>query len=724
MLKIKYEVLCKLFFLVISPFSFVFSLFLILRLAYCTTCYSFVAVSICTSHVRLIIIAVLNWNVSIAYPWWFVLLCIIIGAAYASLLYYNSKYRERFGDHKWVLIVLPCLRFLLGSILAFLMLGPVLKYSGFITQKPIISLVVDDSKSMSNGLSATSLSQSVTELQANLSEKYDVNVVAFSNVPAFASADKLSAKGTETDISMALRYATEQQVNQNLGAVVLITDGIYNAGSNPGFVIENYKVPIYTVGTGDSMVYADLSVHNVSHNSLAYLGNEFPMRIEVKASKLVGKQANLQVLHNGVSIVQKSIAINKESFFMETDVVAKAKTLGHNKIEVRLTTFDNEKNKQNNAYTFYVDVIDGKKKVELWAEAPHPDLGMLRAAINAHENYEASIVLGLFAVSPDCDLVILHNWFASPAQLNLYEKLKSSGVPMLLIIGDNFNSRIFNNGSQDIKFSVSGRGVIPALPSLNPAFEYFELDPFLASSIKKWPPLIVPFGKFTGYVPSDVLLFQQIGSVSTQEPLLLLNNHNNSRLGILAGTGLWQWRLIDFEKNGNTDGVNSLITKMVQYLAVKEEKKLLKVYPNAKQYGIGDNVSLIGELYNQSLDALSGQEINVNLKNADGKVYKHTMTASGSQYRLVLPNLAAGAYQFEAKATIGGLSLTDKGYFTVVGQQKELANLTADFNLLRQLASSTNGEFVPYTAMQSLGQSLLANENLKYVIAKRISLKI
>ena len=672
----------------------------------------------------LIIIALLNWNISIAYPWWFVLLCLLVGAAYAAILYYKSKDSERFVEYKWVQILLPILRFLLGSLLAFLLLGPMLKYAGFITQKPIIAVVVDDSKSMiQSGETLETISKQVADLQTKLSEKYQVDLISYSNVPQFTTVDKFTATGSETNISQALRYANEQYVNQNLGGVVLLTDGIYNGGSNPSFVAENYKVPIYTIGVGDTTVYADIGVNNVSHNSLAYLGNEFPLRIEVKATKLAGKQANMQVLLNGSTILQKSICIDKENFFYEADVVAKAQKLGQNKVEVRLTNFDNEKNKGNNAYTLYVDVIDGKKKVAIWAEAPHPDLGMLSAAVNTNENYEAAISLKSYEVSSDIDLVILHNWFATQAQLNLYEKLKSSGIPVLLIVGDDFNSRIFNSASQDIKFSASGRGTNAALPLVNGRFEYFELEADLAQNIKKWPPLKAAFGKYKGYQPSDILLYQQIGSVTTQEPLILLNASNKSRLGIVAGTGLWQWRLVDFEKNETHEGVNSLVTKMVQYLAVKEDKKLLKVYPSAKQYGVGEDVTLLGELYNQSLDPISGQEININLKDADGKVYKHTMSASVSQYRLVLQNLEAGAYLYEAKATVGGVSLVDKGYFTIVGQQKELVNLTADFNMLRGLSSATGGQFVSLTGAEVLGNNLLENESLKSVIAEENKLE-
>ncbi len=666
----------------------------------------------------------MNWNISISYPWGVVVFCLVVGVVYAGVLYYKSKNSDRFAEYKWVQIVLPVLRFSLASLLAFLLLGPVLRYAGFETQKPIIAILVDDSKSIVQNDSATEqIPASLRVLQTELGQKYEVNTISYSDVARFAPLDKLSYTGSESNLNQALRYVNEQYVNQNLGGVVLLGDGIYNAGSNPSFIADNYKVPIYTVGIGDTMVYADLSVNNVSHNSLAYLGNAFPFRIELKANKLQGNQVNMQVLLNGNMLTQKSISISKESYYQEIDVVAKAGKIGQNKVEIRLTTFDNENNKANNAYTFYVDVIDGKKKVGIWAASPHPDLGMLRTTINTNENYEAIISLGSYEVSNEFDLVVLHNWFTSQAELVLYEKLRSSGVPVLLIAGDGFNGRIFSAGSQDIKYIARGRGTNAALPLVNGNFEYFDLASDVTSSIKKWPPLRASFGKYTGYQSSDVLFYQQIGAVPTQEPLALLSSGGKVRFGLLAGSGLWQWRLAEFEQNESHENVNDLISKMVQYLAVKEDKKLLNVYPSAKQYGVGERVTVLGELYNQSLEALGGQEINVSLKDAAGKVYKHTMTATGSQYRLVLQNLAAGAYQYTANATVGGVKLKDNGYFTVLGQQKELVNLTADFKLLRGLSKTTGGKFVPFSEMAKLGKDLIENKALKSVITEENKLE-
>ena len=77
-------------------------------------------------------------------------------------------------------ILLPVLRFCLVSILAILLLGPVLKYAGFVTQKPIIAVLVDDSKSIvQNEITGEQIATSLSALQGELAQKYEVNIISY-----------------------------------------------------------------------------------------------------------------------------------------------------------------------------------------------------------------------------------------------------------------------------------------------------------------------------------------------------------------------------------------------------------------------------------------------------------------------------------------------------------------------------------------------------------------
>ena len=135
----------------------------------------------------------MNWEVFISYPWWFVLLCLLAGAVYACILYFRSKDSALFQDYPAAKYVLPTARFILASLLCFLLLGPVLKYIDFVTQKPIVALLVDDSKSMENGgASAEDVRQAAFQLSEKMGSKYDVQTIRFSNVAQFTQASELS----------------------------------------------------------------------------------------------------------------------------------------------------------------------------------------------------------------------------------------------------------------------------------------------------------------------------------------------------------------------------------------------------------------------------------------------------------------------------------------------------------------------------------------------------
>ena len=238
--------------------------------------------------------------------------------------------------------------------------------------------------------------------------------------------------------------------------------------------------------------------------------------------------------------------------------------------------------------------------------------------------------------------------------LKVFEKLKSLGTPCLIVFGKDFNHRLFNLASLNVNFNRVGSGKNAALPMVNGGFEYFELDDNQRSIVNKWPPLSTPFGKIKGFKNTDMVLMQKIGAIATEEPLLAVTSENNYRFGVLAGTGIWQWRLADFEKNNNHQTSEMLVNKVVQYLSVKQEKKLLKVNQLPQCFNLGDEVKLIGELYNQSLEPITNQEINVELIHPDNSKTKHNMAAEGLGYKLSLKNYAEGSYTFRATSTVGG----------------------------------------------------------------------
>ncbi|MBR9918569.1 hypothetical protein GYB29_13045 [bacterium] len=664
-------------------------------------------------------------NITTEYPIWFVFFCRICGAVYAALLYFREKDKGLYDEFPWVKYLLPVIRGTAVSFIAFFLLGPLLSSFDYFKEKPILMVAYDHSGSINSWDSSFDqrFKAMAEKLDEELGDKFQLDYVQFGeDVETGKNWD--AEPQASSNLSSVLNYSSRAYENQNYAASILLTDAIYNAGSDPLFAADAAISPVYAVGLGDTTIRTDIRFNNVLHNSIAYLGNEFPVRAEIKATKLQGKQATLSVYNNGARVSTESIVIDNNEYYAEKDFRLKATALGAMKVELQLTVFEGELNTINNRAQFYVDVVDSRKKVEIWAKAPHPDIGALRTLIDKNENYQCQLRIGSSAqeVSDDLDLVVLHNWFEDGNDLQLFEALKSKGIGVWLVIGNRFNPSLFNQGSQDLKFNRLGRGDNAAQALTNSAFEYFDTDESLSENVQSWSPLRVPFGKFSGYKKTDVVLYQKIGAVKTDEPLLLVQQNQNHRFACLSGTGFWQWKLLDFEANNNHELSSELVQHIIQYVSVKDNKKRLKVYPREKNYSVSDAVILAGELYNQSLQAVANAEINVTILSEDGTETKRLMDPVDDQYRLRLQNLPAGSYTFTARTSVGGQELLDKGYFTIQEQQIEQTDLTANHQLLRGIAQKTGGLFFNLDQWDELLNTLKNEETMVAQISEERSL--
>ena len=83
---------------------------------------------------------------SFQYPAWYIIFCALLGAVYAGVLYYKDK---SFKEQSPILTrALGALRWLSSTILAILLLSPVIKTTITDVKKPVVILAQDVSESI------------------------------------------------------------------------------------------------------------------------------------------------------------------------------------------------------------------------------------------------------------------------------------------------------------------------------------------------------------------------------------------------------------------------------------------------------------------------------------------------------------------------------------------------------------------------------------------------
>ena len=355
----------------------------------------------------------------IDYPWYFVILCLALGGVYSAILYWRSG-----GDMpkklKWGLAVL---RWIVVSAIAFLLLAPLVKRMVNEEEKPIVLVVQDSSQSIGmtkdSSYYAGEYAEAMQKMMERLSEDYQVEAFTYGN--------------QVTDMSEVMERLKEQYMNRNVGAMILSGDGIYNVGGNPATIVKELTCPIYTIAMGDTTPRCDATISNVRFNRIAYMGNQFPIEITVRASQLNGEKKRLTVSHEGKQLWAKDIQYEGSEYSTTETVMIDAEEPGIQQYVVKIAASDKEESVKNNVRRFAVEVIDGHQKIAIIAASPHPDVSALKQAIESNQNYEVTTMLAkdFKGDLKDYSLVIMHQLPSRMGQ----QVAVGNEVPTMYVIG-------------------------------------------------------------------------------------------------------------------------------------------------------------------------------------------------------------------------------------------------------------------------------------------------
>jgi len=642
--------------------------------------------------------------------------CLLVGCLYAWLLYATDK-KLSVGLKRGLF----ALRTFVVALILWLIFAPLVKQVAYVPEKPIIVLAQDNSISV-KAVKPANFNQQQYEanmqaLARQLSAKYDVKTYSFSDT--VQTGLDFTAKGKLSNATALVHQINDELLNRNVGAVIIASDGIFNRGGNPLYELNKIKAPIYTIALGDTIPKRDVLIANINYNNLVYLDNEFTLEIQVQAFESNGETTLLTVLENGKKVKEQPIKIANNSFVKEVQVKLKANKIGVQKYTVSLSQVKNEITTKNNTQTIFVEVIDGRQKVLIASEAPHPDIAAFKQTIANNKHYEVTVAIGdeLEAIDPkQYSLAILYQLPGTGnSALPLLNKLNESQIALWYVIGAQSNLTALNQLQKAITFGRTNGALKEILPYQDDNFTAYQIAPELLKQIANYAPLQVPFASLSVNGNYQALLKQKIGKVNTQSPLLFFTVVNNKKIGFLVGEGIWKWKLEEAKSEQSYPLVNELIAKTVQYLAVKDDKRKFKVYSSKSTYEENENVILNATLYNDAFEAVNGPEVKVIIKNDVGKQYNYTFSANGLAYRLDAGTLPQGNYTYEAAVNLGNQKYTAKGAFYINALIAEYQQTTANHQLLNTMAAQSNGKMIMPANVLSIADELEKSGKVKTI---------
>lgn len=617
--------------------------------------------------------------------------------------FYYRKQRNIESASTFLRGSLISLRGLSLFILGLLLWGILIESNETKLEKPVFIMLVDDSSSMLNYKDSSNIASDLEDFRSELKKQYEkkFDIIEY-RVSGEVNAEKADFNGTVSDLDAGFSHIYNQYYNRNIGGICFVSDGNYNKGNSPQYTAEKISLtPIFTVGVGDTVKKRDQLIRNVAANNIAFYQNQFPIEVDIEASKMGTSKATVDLYQGKEKIASEQIVYNGESIdFQHVSFVVNANAVGFVNYTIKLQPLEGETSLENNNRSIYIEVIDSRSKILMLSQSPHPDVAAIKQVLDKDQNSEvkSQLIEDWDGSLKDVELLIWHG-AGVEANTALLNEIKLQNVAVWYIIPPSANKNRINELGIGIS-APADRRTDEAQGYLSSGFQLFEVSEKVDKMLTKAPPVTVKFGKIQAESGS-ALVSQRIGPVKKQDPIFVFGKTSKSKYAAFLGEGIWKWRLSEYAATKKHEGFEELVQKTSQYLVVKKNNDPFRVNL-PKRFTTNDDVIIQAEFYNEAFEPITEPDVQFELKNEDNKITPYTFAKNTTDYSLGLGKLKAGKYEWKATTKFNGKKYEKTGVFIVEDISLESLSTSADHNLLKLIADQSSGKFYELSKMDQL----------------------
>ncbi|WP_335965345.1 VWA domain-containing protein [Galbibacter sp. PAP.153] len=633
----------------------------------------------------------------------FILIAVLV--AFLLVLFQYGKEARKGGIYLWLAI----LRFFGIFCILFLIISPKYKKETFYTEKPNLSILMDNSASI-HELGFDSVAKNTWEKIANdkeLNDKFSISSYVFD--AGIEPLNKLSFNGKQTNITKALN--TMSSINRkSQGAVLLFSDGNQTYGADYQYLGNNYKTPVYPIVVGDSTTYSDLKIAQLNVNKYAYFKNKFPVEVFLDYEGKDSITSTFKIIKGKQVLFSKKLSFDKNNTSQVINTQLLANSIGIQTMQAVIVPLANEKNKVNNQKLFAMEVIDQKNNVAIVTDVLHPDIGALKKIIESNEFRKADIIdVRNFKAQQDNSYQLYVLYQPNVLFKPVFQELNNRKANFWIITGMDTDWNFLN--TQQLGFNnAQGRGDEEITPAYNQNFQTFQTEDI---GFDDFPPLKSTLDEISFMSPGQTLLFKKISNVPTSYPLLTVMENQDQKKALFLGEGIWKWRAANYVSNEKTEAFDAYFGKLIQFLSSKKQRERLTVAAESFYYG-NSQVLLSASYFDENYVFDPDVSIEIITENRETNQKRtFSMLYGNNSYQANLNTLQPGTYNFTVR--VPSANISKSGSFTILDFNVEQQFVNPDIERLNILANNTNGKIFYLNDFQKLKNELLDKGNYQAV---------
>ena len=616
------------------------------------------------------------------------------------------QYLYKVKNKSNVNLFLTFLRFLTIFSILLLLINPIITTNKLEIIKTPLPIVVDNSSSVSflNAKEkAMELAKKITSNTA-IQEKFEVQSFLFDT--DFQQSNDYNFKGTQTNLDLVAKNL--KSINKNkLYPTVIITDGNQTTGNDYVYSFdENNKV--YPLVIGDTTKVLDLKINQLNVNKYAFLKNKFPIEVFLQYSGNKNVTTNFSITQGNEVVHKQNVSFSASKKTAVINVLLPANKVGLQLYKAKIESKENEKNTFNNVKNFAVEVIDQKTTIAIVSSINHPDIGVLKRAIESNLQHKVTLVKpNEVKYLQDYNVLILYQ--PTTAFKSIFDANSKANLNTFIVTGTSTDFSFLNQQQNNFVFKMSGQEE-DYLAGFDSQFNLFAVDNL---GFENLPPLQNDFGSITANGEVNILLSSKIRNIDTKAPLLAFTENRGKRTAYLFGENSWKWSLQSHIDNQSFEKYDIFINKIIQYLASNNAKKSL-IVNHESFYNSGEAIEITAQYFNKNYDFDEKARLTIAVTNIKTKQTKNFDLLKGNNtYKVNLDGLLAGGYNFSVKEL--NSKTTYSGHFEILDFDIEKQFVNANVEKLKQLAVQTNGAAFYPNQIDALIKTLLENEEYKAV---------